>query len=193
MIPRLATCLLLLLAAPAAAQHADHAAPYAGLEDRAIKSLSADDLAEIRRGGGWGLALPAELNSRPGPAHLLDLADELDLTADQIDRISAIHTRMQTEAIAAGEGFIAAEAALSDAFARDDLTPEGLRTLVDAAAAARADLRFVHLSRHLQTPDLLTPDQIAAYDRLRGYADDPCAAVPKGHDAGMWRQHNDCD
>jgi hypothetical protein len=61
-------------------------------------------------------------------------------------------------------------------------------------SAARADLRFVHLSRHLETPGLLTPDQIARYAALRGYADgDRCADVPAGHDPAMWRRHNGCD
>jgi hypothetical protein len=27
---------------------------------------------------------------------------------------------------------------------------------------------------------------------LRGYAEDPCLAVPEGHDAAMWRKHNGC-
>lgn len=57
------------------AQH-NHGAqtPYAGMQNRAIKSLSDNDINELRRGGGWGLALSAELNGMPGPAHLLEQA-----------------------------------------------------------------------------------------------------------------------
>ena len=33
----------------------------------------------------------------------------------------------------------------------------------------RGRLRAVHLGYHLRMVDLLTPEQIAAYDRLRGY------------------------
>lgn len=36
--------------------------PYAGFEQRSIRSLSEADIEELRRGGGWGLALAAELN-----------------------------------------------------------------------------------------------------------------------------------
>lgn len=39
--------------------HGAGTAPYAGFETRAIKSLSEQDIAELQRGGGWGLALPA--------------------------------------------------------------------------------------------------------------------------------------
>lgn len=166
--------------------------PYAGFETRDVKSLSAEDLEELRRGGGWGLALPAELSGWPGPAHVLELRDELGLTDAQVGQITAIRDAMRVDAIAAGERFIAAEAALSAAFADPDLGSEDLRALVEAAAAARADLRFVHLSRHLSTPALLTADQIERYATLRGYADDPCASIPDGHDATLWRRHNGC-
>ena len=70
--------------------HGENITPYAGFEAREIKSLSEQDLEELRRGGGWGLALPAELNGRPGPAHLLELEEELNLSASQIKAISAI-------------------------------------------------------------------------------------------------------
>ncbi len=45
------------------------------------------------------------------------------------------------------------------------------------AAAARANLRVVHLSRHLQTLDILTMERVDRYNVLRGYAADPCASV----------------
>jgi hypothetical protein len=186
---------------PAFAQHAhgdDPApSPYAGFEGRAVAGLSDADIAELRRGGGWGLALPAELNGAPGPAHVLELRDELDLAADQISAIEAIHADMRAEAIDAAEVLIAAEAALSDAFRAAangvPLPPERLRDLVMAAAEARGVLRLVHLRRHLDTPDLLTPAQVARYNQLRGYAPDPCASVPDGHSPAMWRLHNRCD
>ena len=167
--------------------------PYAGFEAREIKSLSDQDIAELRRGGGWGLALPAELNGLPGPAHLLELQEELALSRDQIAAITLLFEEMQTEAIAAGERFIAAEAAVSAAFEDAAVSHEELSSLLATAAEARAALRLVHLSRHLATPALLTDEQVRRYSVLRGYSDDPCASVPEGHDPTMWRSHNGCD
>ncbi|WP_171182200.1 hypothetical protein [Ruegeria sp. HKCCD8929] len=183
---------------PLAAFGQDHGnggnnAPYAGLETRAIKSLSEQDIEELRRGGGWGLALPAELNGRPGPAHLLELQEELGLSADQVKAFSAIYEEMRTTAIAAGERFISAEAALSDAFAGSDLSEETLHDLLAKAAEARAELRFIHLARHLSTPELLSDAQIQRYNVLRGYSEGSCASVPEGHDPDMWRRHSGCD
>jgi len=55
-------------------------------------------------------------------------------------------------------------------------------------------LRFIHLSRHLETPPLVKTDQTARYSELYGDgAADRCGAVPDGHDPKMWRRHNSCD
>ncbi len=175
-----------------AQDHSGHASAYAGLETRAIKSLSEADMDELRRGGGWGLALAGELNGFPGPVHLLELRDEIRLTAGQVKAIQKIHDQMRAEAIAAGARLIEAEKAIDAAFQAGGLDAPRLRSLIANAEAARAELRFIHLSRHLSTPPLLTEEQIARYNMLRGYGSDPCANVPEGHDAEMWRLHNNC-
>lgn len=176
------------------AQHSDHeSSPYAGLQDRDIKSLSAKDVDDIRKGSGWGLALSAELNGLPGPAHLLELKDELDLSPVQVAQIQTLFDDMRSEAITAGEAFIEAERALSIAFQNESLDQAQLTKLVASAAQARGNLRNIHLARHLMTPAILSPDQIRRYGVLRGYQDDPCAAVPEGHNADMWRRHNNCE
>ncbi|MEO1747288.1 MAG: hypothetical protein AAFR27_01490 [Pseudomonadota bacterium] len=166
--------------------------PYAGLEDRAISSLSTSDIAELRRGGGWGLALPAELNGYPGPAHVLELSEELSLSDDQIAKFEAIFEEMRTEAITIGQKLIEAERVLDEGFRNGGLLPAQLQFLIKAAERHRAELRMVHLSRHLISVDILSPTQIARYSALRGYADDPCLNAPEGHDAEMWRRHNGC-
>jgi hypothetical protein len=55
------------------------------------------------------------------------------------------------------------------------------------------ELRYVHLVTHLETSSILTPQQIEKYNRLRGYGSgDPCKNIPQGHDAEMWKKHNNC-
>jgi hypothetical protein len=44
--------------------------PYAGMQDRAIKALSEQQVADLGAGRGMGLALAAELNDYPGPSHV---------------------------------------------------------------------------------------------------------------------------
>ncbi len=170
----------------------DRHQPYVGFETRDISSLSTNDIAELEAGRGWGLALPAELNGYPGPTHVLELMGALELTESQQEQITEIFEEMREEAIAAGAELIAAERALDQSFAEGDISVTLLRHLTDAAASARGKLRFIHLSRHLQTIDILTNEQIERYGVLRGYASDPCSSVPEGHNAEMWRRHNGC-
>jgi hypothetical protein len=108
-----------ITASPALGQHRHGSqTPYAGLQSRAIKSLSDNDIKELRRGGGWGLALAAELNGMPGPAHLLELKDQIPLTQDQVVKTQALLDDMRKAAIPTGERLIAAETALEHAFAK---------------------------------------------------------------------------
>lgn len=163
---------IFLATSPTLAQednHGGHSTPYAGFEKREIASLSASDVEELQRGGGWGLALPAELQGKPGPSHLLELKKDLALSTEQVDTFDQMYNEMRGEAITAGEVLIAAERALSDALAQVALSPAKLRELVDIAADARAELRYIHLSRHLGTTAHLTREQIHKYNVLRGY------------------------
>ena len=57
--------------------------PYAGMQNRPIKALSEQQVADLNAGRGIGMALAAELNGYPGPSHTLELADKLELSADQ--------------------------------------------------------------------------------------------------------------
>ena len=182
----------LSLAGPAEATEVQ-LSPYAGQDARTIKSLSADDLAELRRGGGWGLAKAAELNGVPGPAHLLELKNRIPLTADQVTAITAIFDDMRAAAIAEGERLIAREQALETAFRDGRVTDRSLLKMLLEIGQARTALRYTHLAAHLNTLPLLTDDQIARYNSLRGYAGDPCTNPPEGHDLRMWRKHNGCD
>ena len=50
--------------------------PYAGMQARAIKALSAEQIADLKAGRGLSLALAAELNGYPGPRHVLELVEQ---------------------------------------------------------------------------------------------------------------------
>ena len=59
--------LLSVDSALAAESHHGHhqASPYAGEQTRDINALSQEDVDELLRGGGWGLAKAAEMNGMP--------------------------------------------------------------------------------------------------------------------------------
>ncbi len=105
----------------------------------------------------------------PGPAHLLELRHALDLDANQVAQVTMLRDDMRRAAIAEGRRLIAAERDLSEAFASGLPTVEDLGRLTRAVGEARAALQKVHLKAHLETPALLTAEQLRLYTMLRGY------------------------
>ncbi len=165
---------------------------YVGQEHRKIKSLSPDDIKELKTGGGWGLAKAAELNGVPGPAHILEMGKKINLTDEQKRKIQKIYNDMKVEAVALGEQLIRLEVELNIGFSNRTINQALLEKSVQEIGKVRAKLRIVHLSTHLQTPHILTNEQIILYNKLRGYSKDPCQNIPEGHNAEMWKKHNGC-
>jgi hypothetical protein len=167
----LAALPLALLIGPALPQHghAPSATPYAGLERRTVKSLSDEQIADLRAGRGMGLALPAELNGYPGPVHVLEHAASLELAPEQRARVEALYEAMKREAVPLGERLIAQEADLDALFADHTITPDGLARATAAIGQTQAALRAAHLKYHLAMMDVLSPAQVSRYAELRGY------------------------
>jgi len=150
--------------------HSGHAhGQYAGLQNRTIKALSEQQVADIRAGRGMSMALAAELNGYPGPMHVLELAGPLGLTEPQRARTLALFEQMQREARAAGEELLAAETALDHLFKNRQVTGALLSQATARAATAQGALRETHLRFHLSMMEVLSPAQVATYNRLRGY------------------------
>jgi hypothetical protein len=143
--------------------------PYAGMQGRSIKALSDQQIADLNAGRGMGLALAAELNGYPGPSHVLELADKLDLTADQRAGMQRLFDAMKDEAMPLGSKLIEQEAELDRQFASRTVTPESLKASTAAVAATQGILRETHLKYHLSTGSILMQAQMTKYAELRGY------------------------
>ncbi len=135
-----------------------------------IKWMSADEVQGYLSGYGMGFAKAAELNQHPGPKHVLELAEQLQLTKEQIEKTQAIFDEMHSAAVQLGKSYVEKEAALDQLFLNSLMDESILRTLVSEIERIRADLRFVHLKAHLAMKSILSQKQIAEYDRLRGYS-----------------------
>ncbi len=165
----LAAVTVVALGGLAAAQQQHGGTPYAGLHQRTVKALSEQQMSDLRTGRGMGLALAAELNGYPGPMHVLELADQLDLSADLRRRMRGLFDAMKAEAVPAGETLIARETSLDRAFAERTVTPATLTALTTEIGEAQGRLRAIHLKYHLTTAELLSPHQRHRYAELRGY------------------------
>ena len=150
---------------------------YVDLLDTEIRGLSPEQIETYRTGGGGGMALPAELNGYPGPRHVLDLAEDLELTEDQQTQIQALYDEMLPEAIDLGNQILVAEAELELAFRKRNIDEAFLENQLLIIGELQAQLRFVHLRTHLATIDILTQHQVVVYNSLRGYD----IETPHGH------------
>jgi hypothetical protein len=146
-----------------------------GMQSRAVKALSEQQVADLNEECSMGMALAAELNGYPGPSHVLELADKLELRPDQISAVRSLFGSMKQESIPLGTKLIEHEREMDRQFASRTVTPEGLRAATAAIARTQGELRETHLKYHLSTAALLDPRQIERYASLRGYEDGSAA------------------
>jgi Spy/CpxP family protein refolding chaperone len=170
-----ATCFAFALSATCFAQ--SHS-PYAGFETRNIKTLSDQQISDLRAGLGMGLALAAELNGYPGPRHSIELATQLGLSETQLATANELFAAMTAESVPIGERLIAEESELDAQFAGKTVTADSLRAATEEIGRTQASLRAAHLKYHLLMLQLLTPQQVQRYNELRGYS------APVQHDPG---------
>lgn len=159
----------------AVAQHS----PYAGQQDRSIKALSDQEIADLLAGQGMGLAKAAELNGYPGPAHVLEHAGALGLTARQRDATQELFDTHKARARVLGHELLEAERALDRAFGSHQIDPTLLVRLVDDIGRKQSQLREEHLRTHLAQTAVLDARQVEQYVALRGYTSSP--STPPSH------------
>ena len=148
--------------------------PYVGQEIRRIKALSQNDVEGLLKGTGrtfGGMAKVAELNSYPGPIHVLDAdeAGQLELTSEQKQKTKDVYDVMHNNSVKLGKQLIDIEQEVDAAFKNETITEQFLQEKITESAKNYGELRFGHLRAHLSMVDILTPKQIKRYDKLRGY------------------------
>jgi len=125
-----------------------------------------EERASIERGEGFGMGMPADHAGYPGPRHVLDMAADLKLTAEQRAAMEKIFSAMKEKALARGKELFEAQAQLEQMF-REGRPEADLREQSFRIDSIHAELRWIHLSAHLAAQKILTADQIAQYTRLR--------------------------
>lgn len=135
-----------------------------------IAALSPQRISDLLAGRGARYALAAELNQHPGPLHVLELADALELTEEQKEAVVAARRSMLEEARSLGHHLLSLEEELDRSFGTGTATAETVQRLTAQIAEVEGELRNAHLQGHLQMVRILWPEQIARYEQLRGYA-----------------------
>jgi len=150
--------------------HSAVGAGYSDMMGRDIKALSKEELAGLMDGMGLGMALPAELNGYPGPMHVLELKDKLSLTAEQIEKTQTLFNEVKAETKKLGAELVEAERKLDLLFKEKKADDESVSAAAEQAGILRGRLRATHLKFHLRMMDVLTSEQVAKYQELRGYS-----------------------
>ena len=177
-LPAIAVQLLLACVIPhAAAQPASYPSAYAGQQTRGIKSLSVEDVDDLLAGRGAGFAKAAELNGYPGPAHVLELKDELQLSEAQLAATQTLMAQHRAAAQRLGKEVVEAERSLDQAFGGHTVDEAMVSRLTETVARYQGELRAEHLKTHLAQTALLTPHQVQRYAELRGYTKPEVAPV----------------
>lgn len=149
--------------------------PYRPQAQTGLRGLNDQEIRELQAGTGMGLARAAELNSYPGPRHVLDAvaAGTLAASSEQIERVREIFDSMKREAVRVGARVLAEETRLEAGFRAVTITEADLRSRVARIAVLQGELRSIHLAAHLATRAILSDVQIARYNELRGYTESP--------------------
>jgi Spy/CpxP family protein refolding chaperone len=143
--------------------------------------LTAAERADLAAGRGMGQALAAEANGVPGPLHVLELADALELSPGQRQRPHTLFAPMRAEARPLGAAILDREQELDRRFAAGKIDEATLQALTGEIAGLRGELRAVHLQAHLRQQQILEPAQLERYLRLRQHADGHRAPAASHH------------
>ena len=150
-------------------------------EHQTIKALSDQEINGFLKGKGMGQGKPAELNNYPGPRHVMELSNKLNLTGDQLNETQKIFKTMQSTSIKYGELLIKKEMEIENMFHEKIAESKKLEKLITESAILKSKIRYAHLVAHIQQKALLTDHQIHTYNQLRAYVDGEFKPANKHH------------
>lgn len=159
------------------------ASPYTDELASSVPGLSTREIDDLLQGRGAGYARTAELTGYPGPRHVLDLGDRLELSPAQRAVAESLFVAMNAAARTLGAQIVAAERRLSAEFASGTVSVAALQDATASLGLQYGRLRAIHLAAHVELTRHLNPEQIRRYAELRGYAQ-ASAEPPGGHAHG---------
>jgi hypothetical protein len=139
-------------------------------KSRHVKALSVDQIKQYLQGGSMGYSKPAELNDFPRPERVLELAEPLELTAEQVAATQALLEAHKTQARGVGARLVDAERELEALFRSGRINSAALSSAVRRLVRVEGEYRLVHLEAHRRMHLLLSEEQIRRYAALRGVA-----------------------
>lgn len=127
------------------------------------------DKESLENGEGAGMASYADVNGYPGPKHILEMQDQLNMSEEQRKDIESIFEAMSESALAKGDAIVRKEVELEKLFSEGKATEGEVKRLSREIGALRGELRAIHLAAHIQAKQILTEQQVSTYNSIRDH------------------------
>jgi Spy/CpxP family protein refolding chaperone len=211
LVPLAGLAALVLLAGPAPAQEPTAPAPAAGQHRMQGQGMQGQGMhAGMQQGGGMGGGMLGGMSDAekealragqglgagriamqagyPGPRHVLEMGDELELTAGQKEKIGTIYAEAKASFAKLGAELVEKEEALEAMFASGDVDVGDMKKLSAEIGERQGELRAAHLAAHVRTKEALTAAQLEKLSSMAG-AHGGMGQGMGGQHQGMGAQH----
>jgi len=126
-----------------------------------LSGVSEQEKEALLKGGGLGAGMIAMMNGYPGPKHVLEMGDELELTDAQRESIGTIYGKVKAESVELGTELVEKDEALAALFTSGSVSTKDVEKRSREIGELQGRLRAAHLNAHVQTHAELTPAQLA--------------------------------
>jgi Spy/CpxP family protein refolding chaperone len=136
-----------------------------------LSGISEGEKEALLKGSGLGAGMIAMMNGYPGPKHVLEMGDELELTAEQREKIGTLFAARKASFVEMGRELVEKDEKLTAMFASGSVNTKDVEKLSTEIGELQGRLRAGHLNAHVLTWEALTPaqrDKLASMQGMHG-------------------------
>ncbi len=139
-----------------------------GMGGGMLGGVSEQEKEALLKGAGLGAGMIAMMNGYPGPKHVLEMGDELELTAEQRESIGTIYGNVKAKSVELGTELVEKDEALAALFTSGSVSTGDVEKLAREIGELQGRVRAEHLNAHVETFDALTPAQREQLSSMQG-------------------------
>jgi Spy/CpxP family protein refolding chaperone len=139
-----------------------------GMGGGMLGGVSEQEKEALLKGAGLGAGMIAMMNGYPGPKHVLEMGDELGLTAEQRESIGKTYGKVKAESVEFGTELVEKDEKLTALFASGSVSTGEVEKLSREIGELQGRVRAAHLNAHVETYDALTPAQREQLSSMQG-------------------------
>jgi Spy/CpxP family protein refolding chaperone len=133
-----------------------------------LSGISESEKKALLAGSGLGAGMIAMQNGYPGPKHVLEMGDELGLTAEQKEEIGTLFAERKASFVDMGSELVKKDEELTAMFASGSVKTKDVEKLAREIGQLQGELRAGHLNAHVLTWEALTEAQREKLASMRG-------------------------